>query len=135
MKSLVIPAAAVLLIGWVQSVGAEPPAKEPGNEVAALEKKLLGDWQGYEGCSGKYAFRADGSYKLTNFGPGGDVTAGTWKVRWDALPPTLVLTCKESELDEEIGKDTKLMLLELNDAILTLEYEHKTVFHYAPPKK
>jgi hypothetical protein len=135
MKTLIVPAAVVLFIGVAQAVLAAPPTKEPGKEVAGLEKKLLGDWQGYEGCSGKYAFRADGTYKLTNFGPGGDGSAGTWKVRWDALPPTLVLTCKESELDEEIGKDTKLMLLELNDAILTLEYEHKTVFHYARPKK
>lgn len=135
MKSLVIPVAVVLLIGWVHSVGAEPPAKGPGKEVAALEKKLLGDWEGYEGCSGDYVFRADGTYKLTGFGPGGDASAGTWKVRWDALPPTLVLTCKESAFDEDIGKDTKLKLLELNDAILTLEYEHKTVLHYAHPKK
>lgn len=135
MKSLVIPAAVVLVIGLVQSVGAEPPMKGPGKEVAALEKKLQGEWEGYEGCSGTYVFRGNGTYKLTGFGPGGDATAGTWKVQWDALPPTLVLTCKESELDEEIGKDTRLKLLELDDAILTLEYEHKTVLHYAHPKK
>lgn len=135
MKSHIIPVATVLLIGLNQLVGAEPPANGPGKEVAALEKIMLGAWKGQEGCSGRYLFYADGTYKLTGFGPGGDASAGTWKVRWDALPPTLVLTCKESAFDEEIGKDTKLKLLELNDAILTLEYEHKTVLHYAHPKK
>ncbi|MFN0022170.1 MAG: hypothetical protein ACKVP0_28305 [Pirellulaceae bacterium] len=135
MKTFLVPSAAVLMVGLVQLVSAEPPAKGPGKELVALERIMLGAWQGQEGCSGRYLFNADGTYELKGFGPGGDETAGTWKVRWDALPPTLVLTCKASESDEDIGKETKVKLLQLDDASLTIEYDSKTVYHYARPKK
>ena len=59
-------------------------------------------------------FRADGTYELKRYGPGGDDYAGTWTVRWDALPPTLVLTCKTSEIPE-LGK---LKLIQLDDETL-----------------
>ena len=101
----------------------------------ALERIMLGVWKGREGCSGEYRFNADGIYELNGFGPTANPTSGTWKVRWDALPPTLVLTCKASESDEEIGKETKVKLLQLDDASLTIEYDGKTVYHYERPKK
>jgi hypothetical protein len=135
MKPLIFPAAAVLLIGLVQVLLAEPPAKGPGKELVALERIMLGAWRGQEGCSGRYLFNEDGTYELTGFGPVANETAGTWKVRWEALPPTLVLTCKASESDEDIGKETKVKLLQLDDASLTIEYDAKTVYHYARPKK
>jgi hypothetical protein len=134
MKTFLVPAAAALLVGLVQLALAEP-TNEPGKEVAALEKKLLGAWRGQEGCSGRYVFCADGTYELAGFGPAANETAGTWKVRWDALPPTLVLTCKTSESDDEIGKDTELKVQQLEDASLTLLYPDKMVFHYERPKK
>jgi hypothetical protein len=135
LKTLIIPSVAVLFVGLIPLVLAEPPAKEPGKEIAALEQKLLGSWWGQEGCSGRYLFRKDGTYDLKGLGPTANETAGTWKVRWDALPPTLVLTCKMSESDEEIGKDTELKLQQLDDASLVLLYPDKMVYHYERPKK
>lgn len=135
MKTLVIPVTVVLLVGLVRVLLAEPPAKEPGKEVVALERIMLGAWKGQEGCSGRYLFNADGTYELNGFGPTANPTSGTWKVRWDALPPTLVLTCKASETDEDIGKETNVKLLQLDDASLTIEYDGRTVYHYERPKK
>ena len=65
-------------------------------KLNALEKKLLGHWKG-PACGGDYTFNADGTFELCSFTPGGNTLAGTWSLRWDALPPTLVLTCKTSD--------------------------------------
>jgi len=69
MKMVVAPAAAVLLAGLAQVVLAEPPGKERGKELAALEQKMLGAWKGRVGCDGRLVFRADGTYELTEYGP------------------------------------------------------------------
>ena len=39
MKTVLVPTAAVLMIGLIQVVLAEPPANGPGKEVAALERR------------------------------------------------------------------------------------------------
>jgi hypothetical protein len=77
-------------------------------------------------------FRADGTYELKRYGPAGDDFAGTWKVRWDALPPTLVLTCKTSEIPEELGK---LRLIQLDDETLEAQYAKQGAHRYARVKK
>ena len=82
MKIVIVPAAAVLLVGLAQMVLAEPP----GKERAALEQKMLGSWKGQTTCDGRLLFRADGTYQLTEYGPASNDSKGTWKVRWDALP-------------------------------------------------
>ena len=98
------------------------PAPPKGAEVAALEKKLLGAWQGAP-CAGDFTFDADGTYVCRNFTPGGNTVGGTWSVRWDALPPTLVLVCKTSDFTtkggqraeyEYLGKPLELRLVELD---------------------
>jgi hypothetical protein len=43
-------------------------------------------------------------------------------VRWDALPPTLVLTCKTCEIQELVGKTTEVKLSKLDDRSLAIEY-------------
>ena len=53
MKMVVAPAAAVLSAGLAQVVLAEPPGKERGKELAALEQKMLGAWKGRVGCDGQ----------------------------------------------------------------------------------
>jgi hypothetical protein len=122
---------AVLLAGWPQVVLAE----RPGKELAALEHKMLGTWKGQHGCAGNFVFRADGTYELTDYGPAPYDSAGTWKVRWDALPPTLVLTCKTSEVPAEVGKATQVKLIRLDGETLAVKHPNGTVERYARVKK
>ena len=134
MKMVVVPAAAVLLVGLAQMVLAEPP----GKERAALEQKMLGSWKGQTTCDGRLLFRADGTYQLTEYGPAPYDTAGTWKVRWDALPPTLVLTCTSSEIPAEVAKTTEVKLVKLDEKSLAIEYANRASSpsgHYARVKK
>jgi hypothetical protein len=134
MKMVIVPAAAVLLVGLAQVVLAEPP----GKELAVLEKKMLGAWKGQTGCDGNFLFRADGTYELTEYGPAPYDSAGTWQVRWDALPPTLVLTCKTSEIPDEVGKTTEVKLIKLDDNSLAIEYANQNGSppgHYTRVKK
>jgi hypothetical protein len=118
-------------IGLAQVVLAEPPEKE----LATLEKKMLGVWKGRSGCDGRLVFRADGTYELTDYGPAPYDSAGTWKVRWDALPPTLVLTCRTSEIPDEVGKTMEVKLIKLDDKSLAFKYASKEVGQYTRVKK
>lgn len=111
----VVSCVAVLLGGWV-AVSAEPP-----NGVAALEQKLVGAWKGQTPCAGNLRFRADGTYEWTNYGPAPYDSAGTWKMRWDALPPTLVLTCKTSEIEDERGKIREIKIAQLDNQTISFK--------------
>ena len=122
MKTVIVLAAGIVLVGLAQGVLAEAPGNARGKELAALEQKLLGAWKGQTGCDGSFLFRPDGTYELTGYGPAPDDSAGTWKVRWDALPPTLVLTCKTSAIPDEVGKTTQLKLIKLDDKSLAIAY-------------
>jgi hypothetical protein len=121
-------AASFLLIATKASLAQAVPASAStatgkGAELAALEQKLLGAWKG-AACAGDYTFHADGSFRCRNFTPGQNTLTGTWSIRWDALPPTLVLTCKTSDFTqkdptrpeyEQLGKALELKLVELSD--------------------
>ena len=99
---------------------------------------MLGVWKGETGCDGNFLFRADGTYELTEYGPAPFDSAGTWRVRWDALPPTLVLTCKTSEVPDLAGKTTEVKLLKLDDNNLAIEYANQNANppgHYTRVKK
>ena len=48
----------------------------------------------------------------------GHPLTGTWAVRWDALPPTLVLTCKDADDPRYIGTTEAVKLVQLDDAAL-----------------
>jgi hypothetical protein len=48
MKMVIVPAAAVLLVGFAQVVLAEPP----GKALAVLEKKMLGAGRARRGATG-----------------------------------------------------------------------------------
>src|SRR5687768_1793023 len=110
MKIVIAVAAAVLLPGSAREVAAE----KPGGAPAALEGKLHGAWTGEGPCDGRLPLRADGTYERKLHGPGGNNCAGTWEVRWDALPPTLVLTCKTSDDPMYIRKE-EVKLIQLDD--------------------
>jgi hypothetical protein len=86
---------------------------------------MLDAWKGQTGCDGSFLFRANGTYELREYGPAPYDSAGTWKVRWDALPPTLVLTCKTSEIADEVGKTTEVKLTKLDDKCLAIEYANQ----------
>jgi hypothetical protein len=97
------------------------PAKT--DALAALEKKLLGPWKG-PACAGDFTFKADGTYECRNFTPGNNTLTGEWSLRWDAVPPTLVLLYKTSDFKkkdptrpeyEYVGKPLELRVTELND--------------------
>src|SRR4051812_25446451 len=81
---------------------AAPAPPDAAAKPPAVEAKLHGEWEG-GACEGVFAFRPDGTYELTRWSPGNYRLTGTWAVRWDALPPTLVLTCKESSRKEYTG--------------------------------
>jgi hypothetical protein len=125
MKLVIVPAAAVLVVGLAQMALAAPVGTERGKDLVALEQKMLGAWKGETGCDGSFLFRADGTYELTGYGPAPFDSAGTWKIRWDALPPTLVLTCKTSEVPDVVGKTREVKLIKLDDTSLAIEYANR----------
>jgi hypothetical protein len=128
---VILTASAVLLVGLAQVVLADPP----GNKPAVPEQKILGEWKGEIGCDGRFIFRADGSYELKDYSPGPYDSAGTWKVRWDAARPTLVLACTTSEIPEEVCTTTEVKLIQLDDKGLAFEWANKYVGHYTRVKE
>jgi hypothetical protein len=132
MKRVIVPAAAVFLVGLAQVVLAKPPGR------AALEQKIFGTWKGKTTCDGCLVFRADGTYELTEYGPASDDSKGTWKVRGDSLPATLVLTCKTSAIPDEVDKTTEVKLIKLDDKSLVIAYANQNGSpsgHYTRVKK
>ena len=121
MKTKWAAFAAILFVGVSSTLTAGDPAKS--NDLAALEKKLVGVWIGQGGCDGKMVFQADGTYHVTEWRVGGIYGTGTWKIEWSELPPTLVLSPTPIEkiiLDNP--KPTKVSLLTLNDKVLNFGY-------------
>lgn len=128
MKSLIL-AAAVLMMAPA------PFSGDRGKELIALEQKLIGDWKAQSPCGGRFVFRADGTYELKDYGPAPYDSAGSWKVRWDALPPTLELTCKTSDIPEEVCKTTEVKLTRLDGAGLAVKHACQDEARYARVKK
>lgn len=122
----------------------QPAGPGRGDELAALERKLLGTWTG-GACVGNYTFDADGTFDLKYYTPGNNTLTGTWSLRWDALPPTLVLTCKTSDFKkkdptrpeyEYLGKALELKLLELDSDTLVYRFPNdKHEMRYERPEK
>jgi hypothetical protein len=131
MKTVVYLAMVGLLIGRASSVNAEPQAKAQ----PSLEQLLIGTWKGGGGCDGNYLFRGDGTYELTEFGPGHCDSTGTWKLCSDSLPATLVLTCKKSDAESEVGKSSEVKVLKLDDKNLAIGYKTDFVGRYTRLKK
>src|SRR5207245_1303283 len=88
----------VLLVAAITSADAQ---KKPGGEGTRGEpvppqKQILGLWRGGP-CEGDFDFRGNGTFDLTNFTPGRNHLTGTWSIRVDTVPPTLLLTYKTSD--------------------------------------
>lgn len=106
-------------------------ADTEGNPLAALEKKLTGSWEGTGPCDGRLILNTNGTYEWKLHGPGGNNSSGTWKLRWDALPPTLTLDCIQSDAADNVGRLGQCKVVRLDDARLSIKYENspsRTVF-------
>jgi RNA polymerase sigma factor (sigma-70 family) len=111
-----------------------PPAK-PGKDLAALEQKLHGEWKGGP-CNGELTMRADGTFERHHYSPGNNHLTGAWEVRWNALPPTLALTCKTSDRPDFVGRTLEVKLIHLDDQALVYQFpDQKTPTPYSRVKK
>jgi hypothetical protein len=117
----------------IPSAQAAPRLKEVPVD---LERKLHGVWIG-PACGGEWTFGADSTFAVRHYSPGNNEFAGTWKVRWDALPPTLVLSCQTSDDPDRIkvGEVSAVKLVELNDDALAFQYPNGHTVRYTRPKK
>ena len=106
---------------------------ESSDELSALETKLHGDWVGHGPCAGEITFRANGTYEERHVGPGGYSGAGDWDIRWDALPPTLVLSPKTSDAPGGPSKRCAMKILEL-DKGLVVDCGSKRTIRYERPE-
>jgi hypothetical protein len=105
MKTGITVFAAMLLL---------PFAQAGENVRPTLEKKLHGEWKGGPGV-GEIIFRADGTFERRNYSPGAHTLKGTWELKWKSLPPTLVMTCKESTNPKFVDSALSVSLVRLND--------------------
>lgn len=134
---------ALLQIATCQPALTAPPQSDTAEKSAGtrtIEKKLIGTWYGPD-CGGDYTFNADGTFDVKNFTPGNNTLTGTWSIRWDALPPTLVLTIKSSDFRKRdsqreeypfVGKDREQSLLQLNEKALVFHYPNdKRAWHFS----
>jgi inhibitor of cysteine peptidase len=128
---------AVFLAVSLVLVTSAQTADNPKEGPAALERKLHGEWIGGP-CIGELTLGADGSFKRRNYSPGGHDLTGTWELQWNAIPPTLVLTCKTSDNPDYVGKTSKFKLIQLDDGALAYQYagtEDKNVYRFTRVKK
>jgi uncharacterized protein (TIGR03067 family) len=95
-------------------------ADKPGEAPASPGQKLIGGWEGGP-CEGDWIYRPDGTFQARSYSPGGNRLAGTWEVKMDALPPTLVRTCKTSDDSGLVGKTWEVKLVQLDDKALACQ--------------
>jgi len=100
-----------------------PSTDKPQETPIALERKLHGRWKG-PACGGEWTIGADGTFEGRHYSPGNNRLSGTWKMRWDALPPTLILNVKTSDAPERIkvGEVWEVKLTQLDDESLAYEW-------------
>ena len=119
-RTALLIAMSLALITSAQTAQTAGKLKEP---PVALEKKLHGAWEadGLD-CVGDLTLRADGTFERHRYSPGNNKLTGIWEVRWNALPPTLILTCKTSNDPDFVGKTLEVKLIQLDDETLTYEF-------------
>jgi hypothetical protein len=123
MGSMPMTRAALLLAASLVFITSAQTADEPKQGPADLERKLHGEWKGGP-CEGDWTFAPDGTYKVQHDSPGNNKLTGAWEVWWNALPPTLVLTCKTSDDPDHIkvGGKAEVKLIQLDDDALAYQY-------------
>ncbi len=111
-------------------------ADKPKEPLVALEKKLHGAWEADDMvCVGDLTLRADGTFERQHYSPGNNKLTGTWEVRWNALPPTLVLACKTSNDPDFVGKTWEFKLTQLDDETLVCQFPGGGTHRYKRVKK
>lgn len=91
------------------------------DKPTSLERQLLGAWQG-PACGGDWTYGADGTFYVQHYSPGNKKMVGTWEVRWNAIPPTLVRTCKSSDDPDLVGKTWEVKITQLDQDGLAYQY-------------
>jgi hypothetical protein len=99
-----------------------------------FNRKLYGEWKG-GACMGELTLRADGTFERQHFSPGNNHLTGTWEVLREALPPTLVLTCKTSDRADLVGKRSEIKLVQLDDETLAYQYPGQQPARYTRVEK
>jgi hypothetical protein len=121
-------------MSFVPAVPTAPASQTEGKPVA-LERKLWGTWRGGP-CGGDLTFKSNGVFERRHYGPANQSLSGTWVVQWNALPPTLVLTCTDADWAGLIGTKQELKIVQLDDAALAYLYAGSVdPTHYKRVKK
>jgi hypothetical protein len=121
MPGIYMIRAAALFVAALVVITSIHAADKPQDAEGALQRKLHGEWKG-PACAGDWTYKADGTFDVVHYSRGGNTLSGTWEVRWNALPPTLVRTCKASDDPDLVGKTWEVKLVELNDEALAYQY-------------
>jgi hypothetical protein len=106
-----------LLVALFVSTSDRSPAGTAEGRPIFLERKLWGTWHG-GACAGDLMLKPNGRFERRHYGPANHTLSGTWAVRWDALPPTLVLTCTDAQWAGEIGTKQEVKVVQLDDTAL-----------------
>jgi hypothetical protein len=109
-----------LLVGSVVPAAPAPPGGRAEAAPVGLERKLCAAWQG-GACVGTLTLRPNGTFERRHYTPGNNTLTGTWAVRWDALPPTLILTCTDSDDPRRIGTKEAVKVTRQDDAALAFQ--------------
>ena len=83
MSSTHMIRAATLIALSLVLIASSPAADKPQESQGALERKLHGEWKG-PACGGDWTYKADGTFNVVHYSPGGNTLSGTWEVRWNA---------------------------------------------------
>lgn len=109
-----------LLAASLLFIAAALAADPPVEARPAAERNLLGEWKG-PACGGDWTYAEGGTFSAVHFTPGNNQLTGTWEMRWTALPPTLVQTCKTSDDPSFVGRTWERRVVQLDDESLFLQ--------------
>lgn len=127
---------ALLVAASLVFTASDQVADQSKEVLMTLEGKLHGKWKGGP-CAGDWSFAPDSTYEVQHYSPGNNELSGTWRVRWDALPPTLVLTCKTSDAPDRIkvGRNIEVKLIQLDNNAFTHQFPGGRTYRFTRPKK
>lgn len=123
LEQNMIRIALLATVSWLAIFSAVVAQESSSDALAALERKLHGDWRGGP-CVGELRFKADGTYERKHYSPANNNSTGTWTLHWDALPPTLTLECKASNDEADINKTFPYELRQLYGGTFTIANEN-----------
>jgi hypothetical protein len=126
---------AVILVSASVASTAPLPADRLKEVPPAVERKFIGEWEGKGGCVGVLTLKADGTYERRHYGPGNATLEGTWAVRWNALPPTMILTCTSASADVFVGNKLEVKVIHLDEKVLNFQASDEGITQFKRIKK